>query len=533
MTPALALTRVQLWALLVGMGGRTKTRRRWSVAVLVSIVVLITAAFSGLYSAGVAQLLVESRSADLVLVIMPAVTALGAVSASAFGVSRSVLGGRDDTLLLAQPIRPSTIALAKLAAVATQNVLLMVVSVLPTGLVCARHVAVPAWYWPALLAGTILLALATTAVSVAIALVFTVAAPRRRGRVVANIAILLVIVAATLALAPGIRHVEDLLLADPTAVRTVLGTWAAVFMALRDLALDGSPRAAGVLLVVGVVPPAAVAWLVSVAYVPLLAGRRDTAPTAHGRGRADLAGLVVRSPFAALLRRETHRFFTSTVYLVNSGFGVVLLLVGAGWLVVTGGFPAEVGSMAQVMGVPLAVLGAAVLVVPVVLTCTTAPSISLEGDRLWILRGAPIAPQLVLAAKGALNVLVVLPALLLAGVVLAVVTGAGLLDGALLLLVGALATVLVAEAGLVTNLRWPVLDAPSDAVVVKQSVSVLVAMVIGCVAGVVLTAVGLLTGRALGATSGLAAMAVAAATLDLLLFMVLRGWGVRAFLRLE
>lgn len=529
MTPVLALTRVQLWGLLVGMGGRRRTRRRWSVAVLVTIVALATAGLSALYSAGLTALLEPAGAADLVLVIMPALTAVGAVSAGTFGASRSVLGGRDDTLLLAQPIRPRTIALAKLAAVALQNVLFLVVAVVPTGIVCAAHVTVRAWYWPALLVGAILLALAVTAVSVALALAVTVVTPRRRGRAAVNVAILVVTVAATLGLVPAVRQAQDLLLADPAAVRTVLRTWAWGFVALRDLALDGSPRAAAVLLAVGIGPLLAVGWLLAAAYVPLLAGRRDTAPTAH---RADLAGLVVRSPFRALLRREAHRFFTSTVYLVNSGFGVVMLLVGAGWLVVAGGLPAEVRAMAGALHLPLPVLAAIALAVPLALTCTTAPSISLEGDRLWILRGAPIDPLLVLAAKAALNVLVVLPAMVPAGVVLAVVTGTGPLDAALILLTGALVTLLVAETGLVANLVWPVLDAPSDAVVVKQSVSVLVAMLAGFVEAVVLATVGLLTAPLLGATGALLVLLGTTTTAVLVLSVVLHGWGARTFTRL-
>ncbi|QGF24754.1 hypothetical protein [Raineyella fluvialis] len=300
-------------------------------------------------------------------------------------------------------------------------------------------------------------------------------------------------------------------------------------MALRDVAVDGSPGAAALLLALGLVPFVAVAWLVSVTYVPLLAGRTDVAPAAR---RVRIETLDVRSPFAALLRREAHRFLTSTIYVVNSGFGVVMLLAGAGWLLFSGGLPEPLRALAVALEVPLPILAAVTLVLPVSMTCTTAPSISLEGDRLWILRGAPLDPLEVLAAKATLNLLVVLPALLPAGLVLAVLSGAGPLDGLLILLIGILVTVAVAEFGLVTNLVWPVLDAPSDAVVVKQSVSVLAALVGGFVGCVALTGVGLVAAPAVGSTGALVLMVLAAGVTALLLFGVLRGWGVRAFGRL-
>ncbi|MEA5155781.1 hypothetical protein [Raineyella sp.] len=529
MIPGLALTRIQLWALLVGMGRRTRTRRRWSVAVLVTIITAMTAGLSSVYSAGLAVALDRVGAADLVLVIISALAAFGALSAGTFGVSRSALGGRDDTLLLSLPLRPRTIVLAKLAAVALQNILLIVVAMVPSGVVCAQYVAVPGWFWPALVVGAILVALAVTALSMALALLFTVATPWRRGRSLANVTILVVTAALSLALVPGVRHIQDLLGSDPAALRAVLQSWAWPFMALRDLTLDGSVGAAAVLLLIGLVPFCLVAWLLSLVYVPLVVGRPDTAPTTS---RVDLTALGVRTPFHALLRREAHRFFTSTVYVVNSGFGVIMLLVGAGWLIIAGGLPEPVRAMSAALDVPLPVLAAVVLALLPALTCTTAPSISLEGDRLWILRAAPVDPSVVLAAKAALNLLVVLPALVPLALVLAVLTGAGPVDGALLLLIAALVTVLVAELGLVTNLLWPVLDAPGDAIVVKQSVSVLVALLVGFAGSVLLSMVGLAAAPVIGSTGALLAMLVTVTTGAVALFAALRTWGIKAFTRL-
>lgn len=529
MNPAVALTRVQLWSLLVGMGGRKRTRRRWSVAALVSVVAVATVALSTVYSVGLAAVLSTFGAVDLILVIMPILAAVGALSAGTFGVSRSVLGGTDDTLLLGLPVRPRTIALGKLAAVALQNALLMELVVIPGGVVYALQVPVRPWYWPALVGGALALALAVTAVSVVLALLLLFA-PRSRGRTAVNLLILVFTAALSLSSVPVVQHLQHLLAGDPEAAGRLLRRWATGFMAVRDLAVDGSPAALGILLLLGCVPFAAVTWLVSATYVRLIVGRADTAtPVAR---RVDIAAMGARSPFSALLRREAHRFFTSTVYVVNNGFGMIMLLVGAGWLIVSGGLPDGVRGLAAGVGVPLPVLAAIALSFPVSMTCTTAPSISLEGDRLWLLRAAPIDPLQVLAAKAALNLLVVLPALLPVAVVLAVATGAGALEGALILLVAALVGLVVAELGLVTNLLWPVLDAPNDAVVVKQSVSVLVALFAGFAGCVLLSVVGVVAAMAAGTTPALLVMAMVVGATALGFLAILRGWGVRRFARL-
>lgn len=530
MTPTLALTRVQLWSLLVGMGGRTRTRRRWSVIGLVSVVAVVTVAIGSVYAAGLAAILDESGAVDLVLVIMPMLAAFGVLSAGTFGASRSVLGGRDDSLLLSLPVRARTIAVGKLAAIALQNALLLVLVIIPTGVVYALHEPVAPWYWPALIGGALALTLTVTAASVVLAVLLTLVAPRRRGRAAVNLVILVLTAAIMFVSIPVVQHLQTLLMTDPAAVGDLLRLRAWGFMALRDVAIDGSPRAAGILLACGVLPFAAVTWLVSVAYVPLTSRRPDAA--APLTRRVSIAAMDARSPLVALLRREAHRFFSSTVYVVNSGFGVIMLLGGAAWLLAAGGLPDAARVVAAELGVPLPVLAAISLSLPVSMTCTTAPSISLEGDRLWILRSAPIDPLLVLAAKVALNLVIVLPALVPVTAVLAVATDAGLLTGVLIMLVATLLTLVVAELGLVTNLLWPVLDAPSDAVVVKQSVSVVVALFAGFAACLVTSVVGLTTAPIVGTTAALLLMGLTVALPALGLFMLLRSWGVRAFARL-
>ncbi|SDB83969.1 hypothetical protein GA0111570_104223 [Raineyella antarctica] len=531
MRPALALTRVQLWALLVAMGRGNRTRRRWSVGALVAVVAAVTVTLSAVYSFGFAAMLDQVGAVDLVLVVMPALAAVGVISGGTFGVSRSVLGGRDDDLLLGLPIRPRTIALAKMSAVAAQNALLMVLAVVPSGVVYGLHEPTHAWFWPGLLAGTLALALAATAVSVVLAFLVTLIAPSGRGRAVANVAILLVTSGVVFASIPFSQRLQGLLADDPAAFAHTVGRWAWGFGAVRDLAIDGSGQAAALLLALGLLPFSAVLWAVSAAYVPLITRRAENVPALGRHSRVPLSRMRPHSPFVALLVREVHRFLSSTVYLVNNGFGVVVLLAGAAWLVAAG-VPEGIRALATSPGLPLPVLAAGAVCLPVAMTCTTAPSISLEGDRLWIVRSAPVDPLVVLGAKVALNLLVVVPALLPISVVLAVRTDIGVLGGVLVLLVAAMFTLVVAETGLLTNLVWPVLDAPSDAVVVKQSVSVLVALVGSVACYVILGVAGAGTASVAGAVPGLLAMLLAAAVLALAMFRILRSWGVRAFNRL-
>lgn len=531
MPPVIAVARVELWALLVGMGGRSRTRRRWSIGALVGLVGLGTLALSWLYSYGLATLLAPAGAVDLVLVLIPLFTVMMTVAATTFGAGGSALLGRDDVLLLSQPVSRRTVVAARTAAVSVQSILLTLLAVLPSGVAYAMHAPIRWWYWPALVLGSVALALAATAVSIALAWVMSLVIPSAgRGRVVANVTALVALVSLVMASVPAAQRLEEVLLSDPQAFVATVEHWTWGARALRDLAVDGSWTAGLLLLALAVATLAAVSTLIGATYGRNVGlgtrTRRGVQPGRHRRWRT-------RSPFVALLRHESQRFTASTVYLVNTSFGVVVLLVGAGWLLAGGGLPEAVPALATATGIPLAVMAAIAVTGPVALTCTTAPSISLEGGRLWILRSAPVDPLVVLGAKVALNLLLVVPVLVPVSVALTVAIDGSVVEGLAILAIGSLTSLVVAQAGLLANLAWPVLDAVSDVVVVKQSISVLVALVAGLAVSAALTTIGVLAGQAGGTTAGLAGMVLVAALLAVALFGALRTWGVGTFSRLD
>lgn len=108
-------------------------------------------------------------------------------------------------------------------------------------------------------------------------------------------------------------------------------------------------------------------------------------------------------------------------------------------------------------------------------TCTTSPSISLEGDRLWVLRSSPLSPRDVFLGKLAVNMILLLPAVAISVIILAFSAGLSPLDLVLLFLLPSLLGLLIALFGLYANLLWPRLDYTSENAVVKQSASVMAA----------------------------------------------------------
>lgn len=204
------------------------------------------------------------------------------------------------------------------------------------------------------------------------------------------------------------------------------------------------------------------------------------------------------SPWAAVLQKEAALLFSKPAYLFNSAVGAFLMVILSLALAVKGedlmasllsGF-AVYGAQIQISGL-LSPLLAAALCFCALMICTTAPSISLEGDKLWILRSSPLTARQVFWGKLALDLCLLVPAVLVSTAVLALslpIKGLDLLCLAALPLCFGLVNALI---GLYANLCLPRFDYASDTAAVKQSASVMVAS-LGSMALLALLIVGYL-----------------------------------------
>lgn len=463
--------------------------------------------------------------ADLTLVIM---AVLGVVVAAMFGsnsVASFVFQGRDNDLLLSLPIPPLTLVLARLVAVLVENLIPLLFLVLPAGAVYAMDEPVGVAFWPGMIVGVVLLAFLASAVGLAIGFVIAMVQARvRRRALVQNILYAVSFLAILWVALTAQTQLSLMATADPQSLRAALRAWAAPAYWLRDAALDADLGALALLALVGNVP-----FLALSAGLSRLLGVVTTALATHaGRVRGfRLGAMPSSSPRRALVRKELRRLFGTPIYLMNTCVGLLILLALTAYVAVAG-VPAELEVAADALGLPIAALLLAALLGILALSATTAPSISLEGNRFWILREAPLAAGDILAGKLAANLVVALPVAFVATVTVGVRSGLPAMDVAVSLLVAAVFMALVAEVGLVANLWFPKLDAPSDVVAVKQSVSVLVAMGGGALAAVlVIVALVTLTPR-LGLALAGVLIAAALAVGDYALWAVLCGrYGTR------
>lgn len=250
----------------------------------------------------------------------------------------------------------------------------------------------------------------------------------------------------------------------------------------------GDPLATLVVLVATALLLALVWWILARSFYRLATTPGNASKTVY-RERA----AVLRSQSAALLAREAGHLKSSPTYMLNCCLGSFMMVVVAvaacfkgTWLI--GVLNSAFGDAAGLPGV--LICGGICMLAST--NIVSAPSVSLEGRSLWLAQSLPVSAWQCLRAKLWLHVLVTgIPALICSvfGVVLA--WNGDIIEAVAAILLPQAFVVFGAELGLAINLKRPNLTWSNEAMVVKQSLGVLVTMLVGWIYTILLVVLGI------------------------------------------
>lgn len=201
---------------------------------------------------------------------------------------------------------------------------------------------------------------------------------------------------------------------------------------------------------------------------------------ASGGKSRKLRGKAIRaaSPLYSLYKKEWLRYTSSAIYMMNTAFGWVLLLLMTGAVCVMRvepvlallGFAPDLDVMSLLPLAPALMAG---------MSSTTDCSISMEGKQMEIMRALPVSTGTWLAAKMLLHLTLAVPALLVCAAALTVKLSLTPVQAALQAAYPLSTALFCGVCGLALNLRFPRLSWEQDVQAVKGGVSVLLTIVIG------------------------------------------------------
>ena len=199
------------------------------------------------------------------------------------------------------------------------------------------------------------------------------------------------------------------------------------------------------------------------------------ATTEKGHASIKYKGNVAKSGNikTALVIKEFKRFTSSPTYMLNCGLGTVILPVAAVLLAIKKDAVNEILSVFGLGSKETVWLCIAAAIAFLGSMCDfTAPSISLEGKHLWVIRTLPVPATSVMMAKITVHlILSVIPSVIFA-VTAAIVFEMSLWFFVLTVLTAVIFSLFTAVLGVFTNLLFPNLNWTNEIVPIKQSMSV-------------------------------------------------------------
>lgn len=201
----------------------------------------------------------------------------------------------------------------------------------------------------------------------------------------------------------------------------------------------------------------------------------------HSKSKYKIKKAKQHSALFALVSKEAKRYFRSSIYLLNTIVGPILIAAGAIWLSTTDIYGANISlDTLQEMKDLFLLLIYIVITIGISTANISASAISLEGKSVQLLKSLPLNITNVFWAKILFHFIVVFLPVLVCAVIAAVTLEIAAIDIAILVIASGLVVFMLAVVGLCINILLPKTEA-SDIAIVKQSASSICSIILGII----------------------------------------------------
>lgn len=398
---------------------------------------------------------------------------------------------KDNELLLSMPIKPVTILSARMMSVYILILLYTITAFLPAPVV---YFITKGFDFGVLVRSLVMyvsITLVVLALSCALGWLLAIIAAKLGGKKVVTAVSLVVSLGTYYFFYFERERIMNLISSDPEKAEHTFKTALFPFYAYGR-GISDSWLYFLIFLGIAAVLMAITLFLLSRSFISLVTTKKS------GRKKEYVARTVnANSAFGALFRRELRRFLTDPLYLLNNGLGAIMMIVVSVVVLVNmnairmllnqlsgnASDPIAPFVFAHVMAfIPLSIVSGALFFIA--LTPISSSSVSIEGNRLWILQTLPVSASTVLMAKLTVHMLFSGIPILILAVSLCIILKLGF-TSILLCLAAVSAALLIGTFGLMLEVRNPRLEWTDESVAVKQNLNVLFTMLGGFGAAVV------------------------------------------------
>lgn len=453
------------------------------------LVGVVACSYSYFYFSMLAPSYMAMGMIDMLLGTMMAICSFLILFTSVYKVVGLVIGCKDYDMLASLPIKNQDIMISKWATLYLGNLLFLLVILVPGVIVYQSYVHVDVMFYILLALLIMVLPLLPLTIGCLVGIVIRFLASRFK---YSNILTVVLSCGAIILYMYFIFQLQSKteLVSIGTTVATMLNNMYPLTTIFVDALCNLDIVALVLFTIINVASFGIFTALLSKYYVRI----NNALLERKAKGNYVLTKAKRSGVLMTLFKKEMKRYFSSSIYVLNTAMGVLLQTVAIVYLA----FQGE-ATIREV--IPMDISGLLVQVLPIFvcllagMCTTTACCISMEGKQLWIIKTLPISTMQIFLAKMLVNVVITLPLSIMNTLIISFVFHLPIVQVFLALLIIIVYVLCSSMSGLIINLFFPVFNWQSEARVVKQSISVMLQMVFGIalaiVPGVMLLVYGL------------------------------------------
>ena len=523
---------LSLWA---SLSKSTNKKRKGITGAALAVVfailgIYMLGAFSIMFF-GMSVTLKESGEEWAVISLATIVASSFCLIGSIFTTKTQIFESRDNDMLLSMPIPPKYILASRILVLLVINFglesFVMIPCIAVYGFVCGYTIM---GFIYAILA-YMLIPFLVLAVSAILAWIISYISSRLKNKNLISTVIYLVLFSAYMYFCFGMSNSEMVNINVDVFRKTF------VFYYVGNSIANGNALHFLYFALAAIIPSVITFVLISRSFIKIITTKKASVKIEY-KGDTQKAS----KPFNALVKKELRKFFTTSIYILNSGSGIIVLLIMS--IVastkasdVLSAIDTQFSDVTQAVPVhlvkgliPVALAMASTFILS---TCTVStPSISLENKSLWILQSLPITPSTVLLAKISAHIIICVPVSIISIIIPCIAFKVSALNTALVCLATAAMGIFTAYFGMYLGLKFPKFDWVNEAVAVKQGMAVFGSMFGSMLYALILSAVGLAVG-VINPTLGIVAIIVPSAVLSTLLHLYFKKKAYKSFDKLK
>lgn len=469
-----------------GIGTSTQKRKLMFSTFMLMFIGILTVVMSTTYSVAMATVLEPMGYLDLILVIAILACTILNFFTTIYKAQGMLFNSKDYDLLMSLPIKNSTILTSKIIILMSLNTVITTLILVPASIVYFIYNGTLTWvYFLILIVSLVFVPMIPIIISSVIAIIITFISSRFKHKNIATVILGMVIsLGIIMACFSSQKYINEFIANSETISAGIYKIYPPALY-LKEALINNDVINLFKFIIISIVP-----FIIFIgAFAKTFKVINGKMSETYRKANYKIGKLEQRSVLKAITIQELRRYLATPIYISNTAFSMVLLLVAS---VATLFLNPE--QITEIVGYPelekcIPMVALALLIFTIGLSCTTNSSISLEGNRLWIIKSLPIETKEIFKAKILMNLIVTVPATIVSNILLFIGLRYEFKYLIFNLLISLIFAVISAILGLIVNIYFPKLDWTNPTRVVKQSISVLITMIFTL--GVVLLGVGL------------------------------------------